>query len=149
VSIDGLLVAIDIVTGAAAGLANVIGSTFVSPGATRNPAGKTIWLLFVTCMVAVAAVSPAAVAVNVVEPTDTAVTGTGAEDAPCGTMTGVGTVATPPLLELSVTATPPAPAGEGRVTVTFCIEPAGTEMDPGASDNAPGAITCTVWDAPV
>jgi hypothetical protein len=70
-------------------------------------------------MLAVAWVSPAALAVIVELPMAIAVTGTGADVAPWGTITGVGTVTTPVLLELSETLTPPVPAAAGSVTVRF------------------------------
>jgi hypothetical protein len=86
-----------------AGAARVTGKFAVSPGASVTLAGKIMGEEPVTVTLAFAGLKPAALAVIVVEPDATPVTGTFAVVALWLTVTVAGTVATPGLLELKLT----------------------------------------------
>lgn len=94
------------------------------PNGTLRPEGRPIVPEPITVTVAV--VSPKAgseLAWITAEPGLAPVTGTEALELKGATNTVAGTVATPGLLELRLKVTPPAGAGEERVSERFCVPP--------------------------
>src|SRR5436190_20524823 len=100
------------------------GSTADSPGETTTPAPSTMSAdTAATETLAVAPVTfrAAVIAVIVAEPAVPAVTGTLTLVAPAAMVAPAATLATPGLLELKDTASPPAGAGDVRAKVRFCV----------------------------
>jgi hypothetical protein len=112
-----------------------------SPGATDTPEAREIADAPFTVTAAVAPVTlgtpAAAAAFTVAEPVAPAVTGTLTVVAFAGIVIEAGTLATPGLLEVSVTANPPAGAGADRDKVRFCVVPASTDNVAGDNDRLP------------
>lgn len=82
-------------------------------------------------------------ACRTVEPSVKAVTGAVTLVEPCAKVAVAGTVATPTLLELRLTVSPPAGAGADRFRVMFCVVRPVIVMEPGAKLTL--AVVCTVW----
>lgn len=116
-------------------------ATFVFAGICRLPKFETE-----TLNEAPITLATAAVAVMVVEPALTPVTGTNTELAFCGITTDAGIVAAAVLLETRFTV---MLVGEGpeRFNVTFCVLPEPTETEDGLNDRA--EPTTTSEESPV
>ena len=110
-------------------------ATFVFAGICRLPKFETVTLAEVPITLATAAV-----AVMVVEPALTPVTGTSTELAFCGMTTDTGTVAAKALLEVRITVMLVG-AGPERFSVRFCVLPEPNEMADGLNDRAEPTTT--------
>src|SRR6266540_1456490 len=116
VTLDVALLLNAIVTSAGGACDRVTASVAVCPSPTGCVAGKLIAPAFctVTFVLAFAMFDAVAVAVIVVLPNATAVTGTSTVVAPAAIVTLAGTVATLGLLESKLTTGPPAGVGADR-----------------------------------
>ncbi len=108
---------------AGAGDGNITGNATDCPSATVVPVGRMIAPKTCTFTVAVALAIPGTllVAVIVVDPPDTPVTGTSTEVALGGKVTEDSTVATPALEDARFTTRPPDGADGDRVNVRFWV----------------------------
>lgn len=104
--------------------------------------GKTIGAALTTVTPAVLSGAPAALAWMVAVPGATPVTGTTTLVANAPKLTLPGTVAIVVSLELRYTVNPPAGAGDGRLSVKFCVLAPVIVRDPGTK--AMFTITCMV-----
>src|SRR5208337_4042618 len=110
--------------------------------ATESPEGVPIEPGGVTVTVSVAlAIFGEAPAVIVVLPAATPATANVVEVVPAANVTVAGTVATPVLLEVRLTVTPPVGAAADSVRVTFVLAVAATEIAAGLKFTA--AVTDT------
>src|SRR5450755_629833 len=107
------------------------------------PLGCTSSVIALTATAVTAEVYPVADAVIVVLPTPTPVTLTLAVVAPAATLTDAGTVAIAALALCRLIVTPPAGAGEGRVTANPTVSPGATSRFAGA----PSVSACAVITA--
>jgi hypothetical protein len=129
----------------AGAVASLTGNGFDSPGATVIPGVRMIPddpPFTVTDAVAPPTFGALAVAVIVVEPIPVPATGTVVLVVFAAKETAGGTLATPGLLDASVTVRPVAGAGAESVSVRFCVAlPVMLRLE-GENDNVP--LTCTV-----
>jgi hypothetical protein len=145
----GSLLASAIVTGPEAAADREMGKATVCPRLMEPPGGRLIvpGLWTVTEAVASAIPGAAAVAVIVVAPAASAVTGTFTVVAPEAKLTLGGTVATAVLLELKFTVRPAVGAAEARFSAMFCVMKPFTVTAGDA--NVIVVVTCTALDAVV
>ena len=131
----------------AAGAPSVTANAADWPGATVTLAGRLMVPKLFTVTLAVASVRLAALAWITVDPAATPVTGTETLSVFCAIVTLAGTVATLELLELRLTATPPAGANAESFSVRFGTSPTPRVNALGSKLRTP--ITFTVWLSPV
>ena len=134
------LVSVKVTPPAGAGCARLTFKVVCDPGATLREAGSVIAPCTLTFAVA-SGMFGRLLACITAEPGLTAVMVTVVVLLPDANVAVGGTVATPVLLELRLTETPPAGAAAESVSVTFCVPAPFMVMVPGG--NATAAPTCT------